>query len=454
MREARGVPAPDPATMTPRPPLLSGLLPRVFVLIAGLSVLTLAIWLFLFKLAEQEPRARQQAQLIVSLVNMTRASLLHAIPSQRISLIRELSITEGLRLYPADEEDEVTPPPDDGFFSLLREALRTELGDKTRLALAIDGEPGLWTSFWIGDSDEYWIYLPTERVDPGIALHWFGWGLLAALMALAVAGYIVSRISRPLRALSAAANEIGQGRTPPPLLEEGADELRQVTAAFNQMSAELTRIARERAEVLAGISHDLRTPIARLRLEAEMSVPDDTARRGVVADLEQMDAIIGQFLDFARGDAPLSFAPLDLANWLRSLAERWQNRGCDVRYTGDDVPIALPAHAIALQRALDNLVENGLKYGAAPIQLDVRQEAGTVIVSVADQGSGIPAERRDDALRPFVRLDNARTAQGDVPGTGLGLAIVARTVRAHGGRLELDAAPAGGLLVRLVFPVG
>jgi two-component system osmolarity sensor histidine kinase EnvZ len=249
---------------------------------------------------------QQLAQLTTSAVNLTRAALLAADPAKRRDLLVELSEREGIRLHPAEPEDKVTDLPDQPFYRLLRSETIKHLGNDTRLALTVNGEEGLWASFYLEDADDpddqYWVMLPSERASRDFPWHWLGWGGASLALALLVAWWIVSRVTRPLRALSHAAAEVGRGRQPEPVAEAGADELKQLARSFNQMSEDLARNDAERAEILAGISHDLRTPLARLRLEAEMSVNDETAREAIAADIDQMDAIIAQFLDYARGD--------------------------------------------------------------------------------------------------------------------------------------------------------
>lgn len=428
------------------------MLVRVFLLVSALIVVTVGTWLVLFQAAEREPRARQLAQLVTSIANMTRSALVHADPANRIDLIRELSETEGLHLYPADDGDRVEAMPHTSFHDLYAAEVKRTLGARTRLARAVNGQAGLWTSFWIGDgedADEYWIILAEARIDPGIALHWIGWGALALLLALLVAAFIASRITRPLRQMAAAAAEVGRGRTPAPLAERGSEELVRVAAAFNRMSQDLARVEAERAEVLAGISHDLRTPIARLRLDVEMSVPDDASRRSMIGDLEQMDSIIGQFLDYARGSEGEAASALDACDLLAIVAGRRADAGHEL-VTTCRPPLPLRGQRTALLRAIENLVDNARKYAGGVIELHAFAEADACVIEVRDRGPGIPASEIERLKRPFTRLERARS---NVKGTGLGLAIIERIARAHGGAFELLARDGGGLVARFRLPL-
>ena len=319
----------------------------------------------------------------------------------------------------------------------------------TRIAAEVDGVAGFWVSFRLDDDDdeEYWLALPRERAARAIARHWLLWGLLALGLALAVAWLIASRLSRPLRALARSADAVGRGQRPEPLPETGAEEMRLLAAAFNAMAGDLARHDRERSEVLAGISHDLRTPLTRLRLEAEMSIADDNARAAVVADIGQMEGIIGQFMDYARTDDGEAATVTDLGALLEGVAAHQHRIGRPLALDLAPLP-QLAVRPRALARAVANLVDNAARYGAGEICLSARQAGPEIRIEVADRGPGIPPAEVERLKRPFTRLDAART---DATGTGLGLAIVDRVARLHGGRLELLENPGGGLLARLVL---
>jgi len=209
---------------------------------------------------------------------------------------------------------------------------------------------------------------------------------------------------------------------------------------------------RERAMVLAGISHDLRTPLSRLRLALEMiGAPQEDARQArdaMIADIEEMDAIIGQFLDFARG-ADEKKEPHDLALLLSELAEHYARIGKDVRYAPKPVK-PFPFARMAVRRAVANLVDNALRYAGTPIEIEVF-EGSNVTIEVRDSGPGIPSSEVERLKRPFTRLDDSRGGPG---GSGLGLAIVERTAEAHGGRLELLPREPRGLRARLSLSAG
>jgi len=427
------------------------LLARTFLLLAMLVLLTTAAWLSLFRYMDAEPRARETAQLAASAVNLIRASLFAAAPEKRLGLFNEFSTREGIRLLPAEPEDEIEAMPDSRFHRLLQRELASRLGAHTRIAASVDGVRGFWVSFRLEehDDEEYWLILPRERAARSFASHWLTWGLLATLLALAVAWLIASRISRPLKAMARSAEAVGRGQRPAPLPEDGAEELRRLATAFNAMAADLERHDKDRSEVLAGISHDLRTPLTRLRLEAELSVSDDSARQAVVADIEQMEAVISQFMDYARAESGEAAEPTDLTALLSTLAERQGYVGRPLALELAPLP-DLRLRPKALTRALTNLLDNAWKYGGGDVTLKAAAVDSEIRVEISDRGPGIPATEAERLKRPFTRLDTART---NASGTGLGLAIVERVARLHGGRFELLPNPGGGLLARLSLPI-
>lgn len=427
------------------------LLARTFLLLATLVLLTTVAWLSLFRYIEAEPRARETAQLAASTVNLIRASLFAAAPEKRLALFAEFSTREGIRLLPAEPEDKIEAMPDTRYLNLLQRELASRLGEHTRIAASVDEVPGFWVSFRLDDDDdeEYWLVLPRERATRSFARHWLTWGLLAIALALAVAWLIASRISRPLKAMARSAETVGRGQIPAPLPEDGAEELSRLAKAFNLMAADLQRHEQDRSEVLAGISHDLRTPLTRLRLEAEMSIADAGAQEAVIADIEQMEAVISQFMDYARTDSGEAAVTYDLTSLLSSIVERQACVGRPCRLDLAELP-ELQLRPKAITRAITNLIDNAWKYGGGEVTAKTAAVDGEIWLEISDRGPGIPPAETERLKRPFTRLETARTNAG---GTGLGLAIVERIARLHNGRLELLPNPGGGLLARLVLPV-
>ncbi len=416
---------------------------RSFLLIALLILASAAATFQLYRAYEREPRARELAQQTVSIVNLTRAALVNADPVLRRNLLIELNEREGIRLAPMTGGEVLQPLPDEALFELVSEKIKKSLSEQTRFAYARDRVEGFWVSFTI-DEDDYWVMLPRERFEPAFGLEWLGGGLALLGLALAGAWLIASTLSRPLGAIAAAAGEVGRGRAPAPLAESGPREMRTVSRAFNRMAADLAAMEHERATVLAGISHDLRTPLSRLRLAIEMSGAERAAAEGMNADVEEMDKVIAQFLAFARGeDEALSEGSLNAL--ITELVESYRKRELGVSFAAGTVP-ELHFAPLAVRRAVSNLIDNALHYAGGAIEVATRREGGRVLVEVLDRGPGVPPGEAERLKRPFTRLDEARSGAG---GAGLGLAIVDRIARAHGGRLELSPREGGGLAVRL-----
>ena len=439
------------------PPMWIGprsLLWRTFLLVALLMLLSVAAWYAIFRNYEREPRARQLAQTLVSVANLTRAALISARVEARRELLRDLSDREGIHIYPADADDEVTPLPDSAFLHRVETLVKESLGAETRLTLEREGEQGLFISFRIDDTDdgEFWVALPRERIERIYPLSWIGWSVAALLLSLGGAWLIMFRITRPLKTLELAARKVGAGETPPPLDENGLTEFATVSRAFNQMNADLAQSNQDRALILAGISHDLRTPLTRLRMGIEMST-DEALREGMIADVEEMDKTIGQFLDFARSDGGETPQQTDLSALLDEIAAQYQRRGFAVTFTPPAVsstPVISNVRVQALRRAINNLIDNALRYAGSeqPVELLLTRHGKMLGIEVHDRGPGIPADETERMKRPFTRLEAARS---NTAGAGLGLAIVDRIARLHGGRLELAARPGGGLIAHITL---
>lgn len=424
------------------------LMVRTFLLIGLLMLLSLLAWFAIFTSLEREPRSHQMAQTLVSVTNLTRAALISARPQARRYLLQELSDREGIHIYPADEHDIVLPKHLPEFFEPTAQLVRSELGQDTRFALELNGESALFVSFRIHD-DEYWVALPRERMERKVSQQWLGWMIAAGLLALIGTWLIVFRVTRPLKSLSHAAKEIARGRTPAPLPDHGLDEFSSVAQAFNQMSTSLARMDADRALILAGISHDLRTPLTRLRMGIEMSGTDEASRDAMVADVEEIDRTIGQFLDFARADDGEAFAVTDLSNMLNDIISHYGRLGYEL--IGDlQTGISANVRPKAMRRAVCNLIDNALRYAAdTPISLSLKQASQGIEIEVADRGPGIPAEELERLKLPFTRLNEARS---NTAGAGLGLAIVDRIMRGHAGAFDLLPREGGGLLARLSLP--
>lgn len=431
--------------------LKSGLFWRTFFLLAFLIAASMAAWVLSFRSIERTPRVNQIAAQVISVVTITRAALTHSAPDLRRELLFDLASNEGIRIYPREESDVVTPPSDTSIMPEVQANVREQLGNDTVFASRVNDIPGFWVSFEI-DEDAYWIMLDRSRVVGPSGVQWVGWGTVTLLLSLLGAVFISRLINQPLARLTAATRAIAKGRQPEPLPEQGPNEIKEANRSFNQMVADLNQIESDRAIILAGISHDLRTPIARMLLEVEMAKLPDDARLGMQSDLAQMDAIIGQFLDYAKPTDKNRFKPVDISSMLESIAHE-AARIPDVRVQSNiGKNLKVSGIELELRRVIQNLIENARRYGKtkgsdwAYIDIHSRTEDGRVLIEVADHGAGIPEGEIDHLLRPFTRMDSAR---GQANGSGLGLAIVNRIIKQHGGGLRLLNRKGGGLIVQI-----
>ncbi len=425
---------------------------RTFFLLALLLFGSILAWLQTLRALEFEPRAIQTAQQIASLVNLSRAALVHADPIMRLSLIKTMTDQEGVRVLPREPHDQYEPFESDSLSRRISQELTARLGPGTVVANAVNGKPGLWVGFLI-DRDQYWLHTDRNRFNQTASKTWMIWLATGALLSLAGAAFIARLINRPLKQLSFAASRIREGDFAASRLNERVPttEIRQVNIGFNRMAQRLAKIEQDRAVMLAGISHDLRTPLARLRLETEMSVTDPDAQAHMVADLEQLDAIIDKFLDYARPDH-VRLAPVDLNEVIRTSLFAFKDRS-DMKFNLDlQEGLMVLADPVELGRVISNLVENARRYGKTPetgittVDISARAREGWVLIRLRDHGPGVAPEHLPNLTKPFYRGDAARTA---ATGAGLGLAIVEKTVRRMGGKFGLGNSSSGGLSARI-----
>ena len=276
------------------------------------------------------------------------------------------------------------------------------------------------------------------------------WLVGTALLVAVVSVLFLKNQVRAIRRLAGAAEDFGLGRDSGPIKPEGAREVRQAAIAFNAMQGRILRFVAQRTEMLAGISHDLRTPLTRMRLTLAMMPPDPETEEDLAAlaeDVGEMERLVETYLAFARGEGTEQSRPTDLAALLAEAAEKARRAGAAVSVSAPPT-LTLPARAEALQRALGNLLDNARRHARRiELGLTATEEGGRpwAEITVDDDGPGIPAPRRAEAFRPF--------SSGSASGTGLGLAIARDVVRAHGGEILLEESPMKGLRARIRLPV-
>jgi len=432
---------------------------RTFLLTAALVVLSLAAAWQTMRVLDPTPPEQRLAWEIASVVNLTRSALVSSEGARRRALLDELAQAEGVRVSVLEPGDRLAPLPGSGDAQLLERRLRTLLGPQTRVAGRVNGEPGLWVSFEI-DGDDYWLTMGLDRWTRQAGPPWWLVGSLAVAVSL-LGGLLISRlVNRPLAALAGALARVGSGNPGAPLPESGPSEIAEVNRRFNAMAADLAALEADRAVALAGISHDVRTPLTRLRMQIELSGLAEEDRQAMDADIAHIDGIVGRFVEYARAGAlerpDARSEAVDVTALLDDLMRGYRGRidagelritaalAAELRWQGDPLDLA---------RALANLLENALRHGRRPgeradVEIEAAREGAALAIEVRDRGPGVPEEQRERLLRPFARVDDARSAAG----AGLGLAIVQRIAQRYGGQCVLANRAGGGLRVRLTLP--
>ena len=362
-----------------------------------------------------------------------------AVQLARTQFAIDIRLVPGGRMEPQKRVNILGPEDDD---------LAAALTEKFRVPFTMD---------WTSDPQSVLIQLqlpdgvldvkaPRKRLATGTVFLFVGWLVGSALFLFIIAALFMRNQVRAIRRLARSAEAFGMGRDVPLIRPEGAAEVRQAAAAFNRMQERIRRFLAQRTEMLAGVSHDLRTPLTRLRLALAMLPRTEELRQDVLemtADVDEMERMIGGYLAFARGEGTEQAEAVNLALILDDVAAGARRAGAALEL---DVPadLTLKLRADAVRRAVTNLVDNASRH-ARHVVLAAAAQGRSVLVTVDDDGPGIPADRRESVFRPFE--------SGSSGGTGLGLTIARDIVRAHGGEIILEESPMGGLRARIRLPV-
>lgn len=298
---------------------------------------------------------------------------------------------------------------------------------------------------------DHWIAVPISGLSEANISPLTMYLMVIGILSVAGGWLFVRRMNRPLQALQRAALQVGKGEFPPPLAEQGSSEMIEVTRAFNRMNQGIRQLENDRALMTAGISHDLRTPLTRIRLATEM-MPEDQEwiQEGIINDIEDMNAIIDQFIEYARQDREEVRENTNLNELIEELTQaRHIEESHHIELALQNIP-SLSLRRIAIKRVLDNLIENAFRYGSDHIVISSRVDTQQkrVVCSVRDFGPGVPEKDLDAVFQPFAQGDKARGSTG----SGLGLAITRRIIDAHDGNVTLRNHPQGGLVAEFWLP--
>lgn len=429
-----------------------GLMGRVlFVLLASIGIVFVASWT-LYEHAEAVIEDSDRFDLIGERL-ATDVRALNEAPASSRAMFATMLSTDDLRISwrPLAATRPLEPEP--ASFAHLRERLATANPILNHNSLhLLPGGPGRWTDVSgvvvLGDHSQIWFTAPDilrgHVITQGLAI-----AAIVTLAVLLVTAMLVHALSTPLRALSEVADTIGAGDAWQPLAEKGPREVRNLAHAINAMQQRISDLIEDRTEALAAVSHDLRTPLARLRLRAGF-LDDSETQEAIEADIDEMEAMVTGVLAYLSGEKAREPArSINLAAILTTIADDATDRGADVVYHGPDrLPFTLPP--LAMKRVFTNLVENALHYaGSASITLS--REENRLLVRVEDDGPGIPETELQRVTTPFYRVESSRSRR--TGGLGLGLAIVKREVERAGGSLLLSNRPSGGLCAEIAFPL-
>ena len=357
---------------------------------------------------------------------------------QRLEDQHNIVITSDTRLIPPDSK---------GLFdSIFVDPMRNRIGEGSAVRLGFDSAPGLWvTTEQLGN---LWVRFPLENFGRYEAIAFLAWLIGTPALAFLLGTFFAGQINRPLKNLALAARRIGRGEPVKGyLLENTSREIAAVNRAFLQMSDNLQRVDRERALLLAGISHDLRTPLTRMRLTAEL-LGETEFTDGMIRDIEDMNAILDQFILFVRDGSDEQTEVGDLNEVIAEVISQFESEGLVISTALHELP-DISLKRLSLKRMFANLIGNAIRHGGGQVDVHAGMEDGEICVVVADRGPGLSEKEMYELFQPFARGDQSRTSKG----SGLGLAIVKRIVDMHHGRVQLRNREGGGLEAIVHFPV-
>jgi two-component system osmolarity sensor histidine kinase EnvZ len=359
------------------------------------------------------------------------------------------AVSRNMDLYIAYDEGKKLPRRVKRYANPLRDILRQSLDEKLdephlidmrrapdTVSIQVEAKDGIYTFI----VPQRRIYTPTTEV-------FIGWMIGSSILLSVIALLFMRNQVRPVRRLAEAAEAIGKGQDVPWFKPEGATEVRQASAALMVMRDRLRRAMNQRTTMLAGVSHDLRTPLTRMKLQLAM-MPETAQTRGFQSDITDMEQMLEAYLAFAKGEEAEAAVPVNLHLLLEEIVEAMRRQNPAITLTvKDKAQLTLRPHA--MKRCLGNLVSNALRYGQkADVTMDVRDDAIDILID--DNGPGIPEDQREEVFRPFYRMDASRNL--DKGGVGLGLTIARDIARSHGGDISLDTAPGGGLRAHVWLP--
>ncbi|WP_159991061.1 ATP-binding protein [Pelistega ratti] len=435
-----------------------GLFGRAFLVLFILLVSSLSAWTFAFLLAQQEPRATQTAERAITAYHITLKSLQYAPIEKHAALVVDLASLGDTQVFPREMSDTITPVPASKFWNLVIQKIRVALKEQnTRLIIAreVNGRKGLWISLNTQTGEPYWLLINYQPFFSDINREWIYWSLITIILSFIGSIFLALLANQPLQRISTVIKALSRGKKPPMLPENrGPRELRNLYHDINHMINDLQEIENDRQVMIAGISHDLRTPLARIRLEVELSNINAESLEAIDNDLEQINHCINQLIDYARPADPNEQTTINVSEALLQLCKSEQNYTHELNgkftYHIENNLFANISEG-NLKRIVGNLVENARKYGRTEqgeivIDLHAYRHLSSIYIDVKDYGQGVKEEEIPRIRRLFSRGEQART---NANGFGLGLTICDRLLKQIGGNLRLLPNNGKGLLCRI-----
>lgn len=351
----------------------------------------------------------------------------------------------GINVFP-DELAERLGLQDAIYYKAFSDEMSELLGGEAQVKIS----KGKRYLFWVKppQNPNVWIRIPLTGLEEinfsPLAMYLLVVGILSVVGGWFFAGYL----NRPLKLLGAAATDVARGKYPDALPEDGASEIVKVTRSFNEMAKNISQLEKDRALLMAGVSHDLRTPLTRIRIATEMMSPEDEyLKEGIINDIEDMDAIVDQFLNYVKLDQDQHYEPTQINELIKETV-RSIGKSQDIKTNLRSCPV-IPAKRLGIKRILNNLVENAFRYGGGEVTILSGSDKNWVWLRVEDNGPGVDPTQFEKLMQPFVQGDEARASTG----SGLGLAIIKRIVESHQGELTLSNRPEGGLRAEVKIPL-
>jgi two-component system, OmpR family, osmolarity sensor histidine kinase EnvZ len=433
--------------------LPKSLFARLLLLMLCAVVIAMFAFGYLFRQDRASLVARNFTDEKVQQIEALREALVK-LPDDRGPTMQPLAKEFKVIFVPVDRRPDIGQAPGPAFKQIVAH-LQERLGSnvEVRWGMRLD-QAIVWLRLQVTADPNRFVWAGFALRNPQVDEfpQRLGYALGGVLLAL-LAGtfWFVRRLTQPLSDLSKAIATVAEGKHPTPLAEDGPAEIAHVAKNVNKMASNLAQLETDRRTMLAGISHDIRTPLTRLRLASEISVGDAQQRGEMIADINEIDRIVNQFLDFARGEPSDAPVRTRVGEAVAHVLELARARGFDVARVRDDEAIdacEIDVYPAAFERIFANLIENAHRYGKPPVQLSVIRDGTMVDINVIDHGEGVAAEDAERLKQPFVRGDAAR---GGAMGAGLGLAIVDRLAKWHGAHFDIARRAGGGNVARVRF---